>query len=909
MHTRSTSAGTLTALALLAASARAQCPVLDASFGRGPATLNARVNALAVFDDGSGSALYAGGRFSLGGGSPVGLIARWTGSTWSPLDTGIGITSSFNEVFALAVWDDGTGAALYVGGKFTEAGGQPANYIAKWDGSAWSPLGVGVDLSVRALAVWDDGTGAALYVGGDFDHAGGNQAHRIARWNGATWSTLGMGLLSNGPESLAVFDDGSGPALYACGAFTSAGGVPAGKVARWNGSTWSAVGGTGTNAYAQTLLVHDDGSGPALYMGGAFTSVDGSPCNHIARWNGASWTPLAGGLAYYVQALATYDAGLGPRLFAGEHESSDAHGASLVSEWDGANWTPLGAGVGGISHAGYESDRTVSAMTSFDDGGGSKLFVGGDFTTAGDVAAQRLARWDGHAWSAIGSMGSSVDNGVYAQQVFDDGSGPALYAAGAFASAGSHAIGRIAKWDGAAWSDIGAGISSPGSTWAIDALAVLDEGGAPTLCAAGRFELIGGVAAHNVASWDGNAWSPFGSGLDGVTYTLAAFDDGNGSRLYAAGYYFTSPSQTVAPIKRWMGNGWEPISPSLDDIVYALCVHDGALFAAGSFTSPASHVIRWTISGSSTLGSGTNGNVYALASFDDGSGPALYAGGQFTTAGGVSAANVARWNGSSWSSLGSGTNGAVRSLCVFDDGTGPALYVGGSFSNAGSFAASSLARWNGSSWSAVTNSLTAAVVLSLATFDDHSGGGPDLYLGIQSALGVTAPPATPFAAEVHGCSQHVVSFCDGGSLCPCGNSGQPGHGCDNSAATGGAILVASGTTSPDTLVLSSASELPSALTIFLQGDHTISPVPFGDGVRCAGGHLLRLYTKSASSGVATAPTGGDLPVTQRSQALGDAIAPGSQRYYQAYYRDPSGAFCPPPAGSTFNASNGLIVLW
>jgi hypothetical protein len=44
------------------------------------------------------------------------------------------------------------------------------------------------------------------------------------------------------------------------------------------------------------------------------------------------------------------------------------------------------------------------------------------------------------------------------------------------------------------------------------------------------------------------------------------------------------------------------------------------------------------------------------------SGSDLYAGGEFTTAGGISAANIAKWNGSSWSALGSG-------MGATDDGT------------------------------------------------------------------------------------------------------------------------------------------------------------------------------------------------------------------------------------------------
>src|SRR5262249_44912063 len=72
-------------------------------------------------------------------------------------------------VQALTSWDDGHGPALYAGGSFTSAGGVAANRIAKWDGSSWSALGTGMNnSSVDALAVHDDGTGPALFAGGGF---------------------------------------------------------------------------------------------------------------------------------------------------------------------------------------------------------------------------------------------------------------------------------------------------------------------------------------------------------------------------------------------------------------------------------------------------------------------------------------------------------------------------------------------------------------------------------------------------------------------------------------------------------------------------------------------------------------------------------------------------------------------
>jgi trimeric autotransporter adhesin len=98
----------------------------------------------------------------------------------------------------LVLFDDGDGAALYAGGTFTQAGGVEANYIARWDGSSWSSVGGGMDGSVHALAVLKNdsrgATGVGLYAGGWFTTAGGVKANAVARWDGTSWSPLGDGV-------------------------------------------------------------------------------------------------------------------------------------------------------------------------------------------------------------------------------------------------------------------------------------------------------------------------------------------------------------------------------------------------------------------------------------------------------------------------------------------------------------------------------------------------------------------------------------------------------------------------------------------------------------------------------------------------------------------------------------------
>ncbi|MFN0008423.1 MAG: hypothetical protein ACKVXR_10995 [Planctomycetota bacterium] len=162
----------------------------------------------------------------------------------------------------------------------------------------------------------------------------------------------------------------------------------------------------------------------------------------------------------------------------------------------------------------------------------------------------------------------------------------------------------------------------------------------------------------------------------------------------------------------------------------------------------------------------------------------------------------------------------------------------------------------------------------------------------------------------------MSSFCHPGEsgviACPCGNPpAASGNGCDNSAFSGGAKISATGTASlaADTLVLTTVREKPTALTLVVQGPtRVLAGAVFGQGVRCVGGSLKRLYAKSAVAGSITVPGPGDPSVHARSAALGDVIAAGSDRYYFAYYRDNT-ILGGCPATSNFNATQAGQVTW
>ena len=190
-----------------------------------------------------------------------------------------------STVYTLAVDSLGN---LYAGGDFSNAEEVSANYIAQWNGSAWSALGAGVDSTVYTLAV--DGSGN-LYAGGDFSNAGGASANHIAQWNGSAWSPLGSGM-DQPVCALAV--DGSGN-LFAGGFFLNAGGTSANFIAQWNGSSWSPLG-SGMDGRVAALALDSTNH---LFVGGYFNYAGLVRSPFIA---GAS---LAGSLP----SLVTLDSG------------------------------------------------------------------------------------------------------------------------------------------------------------------------------------------------------------------------------------------------------------------------------------------------------------------------------------------------------------------------------------------------------------------------------------------------------------------------------------------------------------------------------------------------------------------------------------------------------------------------
>jgi len=312
----------------------------------------------------------------------------------------------YNARVVLGVADDPFlaqgGPALYAAGYFSGAGGEPANNIAVWDGLSWSALGEGVS-GARPMAIFQD----QLYVGTG-DH--------VARWDGSAWTVFAE---TDGPVegAMAVFDG----SLYVGGGFETIAGVPANGIARWDGVSWSDVGG-GLEALKKNgsccsagsvkrhgMVVWNDGAGDMLVVSGGFTFAGGVAASHIAMWDGSAWSPLGDGLAGGGPVAVS-----GGELYAAHfwRASGNSH-AWEVAKWNTMQWEVLGGPMDGI----------VRSLEGFD----GSIYVGGYFEImeGGDVVANKIAVWDDdlEVWTSAGD--GCCGSTVWDLTLFDDdGAGP-----------------------------------------------------------------------------------------------------------------------------------------------------------------------------------------------------------------------------------------------------------------------------------------------------------------------------------------------------------------------------------------------------------------------------------------------------------------------------------------------------
>jgi hypothetical protein len=688
-----------------------------------------------------GDDLYAVGSFTSAGYESANGIARWDGAAWSPVGTGEGAKGPYGDSYgvwlrAAAIYD----GKLIIAGEFRSVDGVPAMNIAAWDGANWSPLGGGVhgpaDYSiaeVRTLLT----AGGLLYAGGEFELADGvwseingelvpEQAvtvNSIAAWDGAAWSPVGGGVSlvdgSTQPGKVMALAYGANK-LYAGGYFNRAGGKTVNYVAQFDGAAWSGLSSGvrpvefSTDAPIDALAYADN----MLYVGGSFTAAGGKNIDLLASWDGAAWNEVAGGIDNEgydrVYSLAIAPGGLVAGGLFRVMRDTMVNNVALLS--DGA-WQALGQGVS----TDYGDMPGKPYALASDDAG--NVYLGGEFTRLGGVAARNIGRWDGAAWHSLGD----ADSYVAALAI----GGGYLYAGGNFTQIGGVAAAHVARMNlqTGQWSALGSGING-----SVNALVYSDG----ILYAGGAFKAAGNVTAEDVAYWDGAAWHSFGNkyrifevgdqGGEVGTYVNALAVAGDS--VYIGGHFQTiqfgtntadlSTFVVVHNVVEWNAatDQWAfvgaPQKPGVTSggfsgfgtDVYALAVVGNSLFIGGSFNqagdlAASGGLGRWDraartwVSIEGSLGGLGDAHVRGLAA----AGADLLVAGKFTSAGASASRYVARFDTATngWVGMGSGLrwyNDIYTKANVVLAAPG-GVYVGGDFDQAGGHGSLGFARWIG----------------------------------------------------------------------------------------------------------------------------------------------------------------------------------------------------------------------
>ncbi len=622
------------------------------------------VTSAVVFDDGSGPRLYvAGVRIVTRLGQTTMGIARQDSGSWAEIP-GIPIASPFGiEINSLCVHDDGSGAALYAGGTFTTIGGIPAQNLARWNGTSWTAINY--PYTIRSLESGVGPVGAALHIADVVPSPTQFGAARVTVWNQGQFSLLGT--FSGSVDDLECYDSGAGSELYACGRFNLADTTPINGVARYRNQGWTSIGSFPQFSEGWTMAVHDDGTGARLMIAGGTYGL-GLSQEWIVAWNGLQATNILSTPVGLVRSMISFDDGTGTKLWVGgQFRLATGLPRVEIATYDGSGWSAPGGGLGmaNMFNPFGSGVHALAATTT----GMPTLYAAGQFTSS--LAQFRgVAAWSAGQWSITEFNRTVYGDGIEAMMAHDDGSGATLWLGGAFQFAGGYPASAVARFDGGTFVPAGTGMTSTNAIYypTVRCFAVFDDGTGPAVYAAGSFDGAGGAPCNNIAKWNGTTWQPLGLGLSGgIVFCLEVWDDGTGPALYVGGEFTSAGGLPCNRIAKWNGAVWTPLGTGIQD----------------NPVNPAGYA-----------------RVDDLQGCVDAAGPALYVAGTFGRAGGVPTTGLARYsNAFSWTpgptftTIG-GASASVMALSLHaEPNTAPRLWVGGYFDRVNGQASSqSLAR-------------------------------------------------------------------------------------------------------------------------------------------------------------------------------------------------------------------------
>lgn len=547
---------------------------------------------------------------------------------------------------------------VYIGGSFTLAGGVTAMNIAYWDGKIFHAMGNGIGNNTSTVF--------SIKKFGNYIYAAGTEG--VHRWDGTTWTNIGIisGMVSNGLQVYDIALDASGN-LYALGQFVQMNGITVNGIAKWNGTSWSALGsgiGPSVNGIFGRSVIS---IGNNIYISGYFTTVGGVSVNNIAKWNGSAWSALGSGTdgITFITAQGT------DIIACGTFTNAGGIVANHVARWNGSSWSTMGAGFN------LEAHTVVSYSND--------IYVGGLFTQSGATPINYIAKWNGTQWVDAGNGNKMTDiiNLAISSNHF--------FATGGLIGIQNINPYTIMRWNGNSWTHIGNGANN-----SVYSMATWNN----KILAGGDFTEVGGLKANRFAMWDGNKWDTL---LNEITFGRVNAINIWNNEIYIGGNFILNNNLTSTYLAKWDGSHWVAVGGDVDYTVYAIEPQGNNLYVGGEFTHAngigANHIAKWDGSNWTALGNGTNNTVKSIKADTSGN---IYVGGVFTTAGSTTVNRIAKWNGSAWSAMASGVNNIVNSVGVSPTGE---VYIGGMFDiGVNGNLINRFAKFNGTSWVAVGGS-------------------------------------------------------------------------------------------------------------------------------------------------------------------------------------------------------------
>ncbi len=605
--------------------------------------------------------------------------------------------------------------------------------VWKWNGSSWTQIGGG-ETSLNNS--WTSNTYEGVYslaTDGTNLYAGlgtGTGDGEVWKWNGTTWTKIGGDSVNSGwtnyVETVYTLDYFGGN-LYA-GLGNSTGDA---EVWKWDGSSWTKIGGDGVSSSWNTVyetVANMTNDGTNLYAGLGSSTGDGE----VWKWDGSSWTKIGGdslnsswdNTIESVQTLKYF----GGNLYAGLGVSAND---ADVWKWDGSAWSKIG---GDSLNSSWGANYEYVTGLAWD---GTNLYAG----LGGSDGDGEVWKWNGTTWTKIG--GDSVNSGWTSAQ--GDTVNTLLYDSGKLYSGNYDAAGDGLMWsfDGSSWTEIGGGyVNKSWGGYGIGSVNVMQK--------VGDYLYAGlGNAAGSALVWrfDGNAWQLIGgqgvnSSWPANTYeqvmSMASF---RGKLIVGLG---TSASD--AEVWQWDGSSWSKIGgdsvgsswPAGYEEVDAMAATDSELYVGLGASAGDGEVWQWDGSSWSKIGGDSINSGWANYA-DRVSSIAIHNGKIYAGLGSSTGeAEIWEWSGSAWSKVGGDSVGSSWNATTYQQVESLISYNGKLYAGLGNITgAGTLWQWDGSTWTQVggddiNGSWTTGTYEKVKTLAVYNG---DLYAGLGSSTG------------------------------------------------------------------------------------------------------------------------------------------------------------------------------